>query len=868
MASNDTLRYYARMYSEDISGLPILDVLDELRQRLEEGDEAVLQAPPGAGKTTVVPLELMRESWLEQRKVLILEPRRVAARAAAHRMASLLGEDVGETVGYRIRLETCAGERTRVEVITEGILTRLLQTDPGLEDVGLLIFDEFHERNLDSDLCLALSLLGRVAYREAGPLKILVMSATLDGDAVARLVDNAPVVTSQGRQFPVQTHYGKPHQLRDSIVAPTSQTILRALRERQGSILVFLPGQREIKRVARELAVVLRQQGEQQVELAPLYGGLSLEEQQRAIAPAAKGMRKIVLATNIAETSLTIEGISTVVDAGLVREAVFDPATGMTRLATRRISRASAEQRAGRAGRVGPGYCYRVWSEEQHKRLVAHATPEILQADLAPMVLQLLSWGIDDCSELAWLDSPPAAPFDQALSLLEGCGAAFSNAPGRYQLTPHGVRLAQMPLHPRLAHMLLVGCDVHAMETACLVAALLSERNPMDERGVDIAEPLSVLLGESRCLPQLQGWFQWTWRQARVFARLASEVHKPRRYAIDVAQTDMLGVLIATAYPDRIARLRPDGDGSQYQLSNGRSAVLPAQDSLVGSPWLSVAELGGHVGESSDRIYRASALNPEYFTEILSNVVREEDHVDWNYRDSKFVAQRHRQVGAILLGSEPLQHIPQEAATRAILGVVRKNGLDMLPWTSHLRQWRARIMLLHEAEIEMGEQRWPDLSDESLMDSLEEWLAPYVNEVRRLQDFQDLDLKTILSSRLPWPLPLELERLAPERLPVPSGSSIAIDYTRQPPVLAVKLQEMFGCEVTPSVADGRIALQVHLLSPAGRPLQVTQDLAGFWRTGYHEVKRDMKGRYPKHPWPDDPLDAKATRHTRKRAQGG
>jgi ATP-dependent helicase HrpB len=852
------------MYPDEISDLPISEVLDQLKLRLGEGNEVVLQAPPGAGKTTVVPLALLDQSWLGGRKILVLEPRRMATRAAAGRMAQLLGEALGQTVGYRIRLDTCVGENTRIEVITEGILTRQLQQDPGLEDVGLVIFDEFHERNLDSDLCLALSLQGRELFREGPPLKVLVMSATLDGAAVARLLNDAPLVTSQGRQFPVESSYGEPYQLRDSIVPPTVKEVLRALREQDGSVLVFLPGQREINRVARELSAALQQSDEQHVLLAPLYGGLSLERQQQAINPAPEGMRKVVLSTNIAETSLTIEGIQAVVDSGLVREAVFDPATGMTRLATRRISRASAQQREGRAGRLGPGHCYRVWSEEQHKRLVAHATPEILQADLAPMALQLLSWGIEDFSELAWMDAPPTAPYQQAVSILEVCGAVFRNASGGHQLTPHGVRLAQMPLHPRLAHMLLVGCDIHATETACLLAAVLSERNPVADRGVDIALTLAVLMGESRCQPKLQAWFKRTWQQARRFARLASEIHKPRKFAIGVAQHDVLGVLLASAYPDRIAHLRPDGDGTQYQLSNGRSAVVPMEDELAGRDWLAVAELGGHVGESADRIYSACALNSVTFHEILSTLVRVEEQVEWDYRKEQFVAQRRHMVGSILLSTEPLSFVSDAARGEALLGVVRKKGLDILPWSKNLQQWRSRVMLLRRAESGGDQNRWPDLSDEALMNTLEDWLLPYLAEVRRLQDFQALDLKAILHAQLSWPLPLELERLAPERLAVPSGSNVAIDYSQDPPVLAVKLQEMFGCEETPTVADGRVALLIHLLSPAQRPLQVTQDLAGFWRSSYQEVKREMKGRYPKHPWPDDPLQAVATRHTKRR----
>ena len=845
--------------------LPIHDVLEELRLRLDQRNEAVLQAPPGAGKTTVVPLALLSEDWLGSRKILVLEPRRIAARASAGRMAQLLGESVGQTVGYRMRLDTSVSEQTRIEVITEGILTRQLQRDPGLEGVGLVIFDEFHERNLDSDLCLALSLQGRELFREGPPLKLLVMSATLDGEAVASLLGDAPLVTSRGRQFPVEALYGPAYQMRDPLTGPVVATIQRALREQHGSILVFLPGQREIKAVGRELGNASPGEGGDPPLIAPLYGSLSLAQQQQAIEPAPEGRRKIVLATNVAETSLTIEGIQVVVDSGLVREAVFDPATGMTRLATRRVSRASATQRQGRAGRLGPGICYRVWSEEQQQRLVEHSTPEILQADLAPMALQLLAWGVGDPAELAWLDAPPSAPYAQAVSILETCGAIFRNESGTFQLTPHGVRLAQMPLHPRLAHMLLVGCDIHATETGCLLAAVLSERNPLTQQGADINLSLEVLMGERRCTPELQGWFRRTWEQARRFARLASEIHKPRKFAIGVEPEQVVGVLLASAYPDRIARLRPGGDAAHYQLSNGRSARMPKDDALAGREWLAVAELGGHVGESADRIYSATALDPANFREVLSTLVSEQEQVEWDYRKEQFVAERRRLVGNILLGTEPLENVSEEARSRALLGVLRKRGLGILPWNKTLEQWRARVKLLHRVAAGGTETRWPDLSDEALLANLEQWLLPYLGQVKRLQDFQSLDLKAILQALLPWPLPLELERLAPERLAVPSGSSIAIDYSQDPPVLAVKLQEMFGCEHTPEVADGKVPLLIHLLSPAQRPLQVTQDLAGFWRSSYQEVKREMKGRYPKHPWPDDPLQAPATRHTKRRA---
>ncbi|MFT4519046.1 MAG: ATP-dependent helicase HrpB [Halioglobus sp.] len=853
------------MFSEQTKQLPISEVLDQIKLALSVGDEAVLQAPPGAGKTTIVPLALLDESWLYGRKILVLEPRRVAARAAAQRMAQLFGEPLGQTVGYRIRLENCVSENTRIEVITEGILTRRLQSDPGLEDVGLVIFDEFHERNLDSDLCLALALQGRQEFREGPPLKLLVMSATLDGEAVADLLNSGAVISSEGRQFPVETVYGPAYQLRDSIVVPIVATILQALEERQGSILVFLPGQREIGSVSRELNRALDASVKDHTTVLPLYGGLPLEQQRRAIQAASEGQRKVVLSTNLAETSLTIEGVDVVVDSGLVREGVFDSGTGMTRLTTRRVSRASAEQRQGRAGRLRPGVCYRMWSEQQHQRLVAYGTPEILQADLAPMALQLMSWGVQSSDELSWLNPPPRAQYDQAVSMLEQCGGVFKNDVGVYQLTPHGVRLAQMPLHPRLAHMLLVGCDIHATETACLLAAILSERNPLSVLGVDIQATVAVLMGESPCPSESQGWFKRIWKQARRFARLANEIHKPRKFALAVDQSDVLGVLLASAYPDRIAHLR-EGETDLYQLSNGRSAGLSAEDTLAGSEWLAAAEIGGTAGQSVDRIYSAGVLNPATFQEILSSLVSEEEHVEWDYRNERFVAESHRRVGNILLSTEAMHSVSDAARGEALLGVVRKKGLSILPWHKNLLQWRARIIMLHGSYTADDEENpWPDFSDDGLLTKLEEWLLPYLDKVRKLEDFQNLDLKSILRAQLPWPLPLELERLAPERWAAPSGSSIEIDYTVSPPVLAVKLQEMFGCKETPSIVDGRVSLVVHLLSPAQRPLQITQDLAGFWRSSYQDVKREMKGRYPKHPWPDDPLSAVATRHTKRKA---
>jgi ATP-dependent helicase HrpB len=819
--------------------LPINDVLAELRAALAVGDNLVLEAPPGAGKTTIVPLALRNASWLGQQKIIMLEPRRVAARAAAERMASLLGEKAGQTVGYRVRLDKRISAQTTIEVITEGILTRRLQTDPGLEGVGLLIFDEFHERSLDSDLGLALALQGRELFRDGAPqvglpLKILVMSATLDGAAVAALLGDAPVISSGGKMFPVELHYGKRAQPKQDIAVPVVATLAAIMSKPEtGNVLVFLPGQAEIRRVQESLPPFAG------VTVAPLHGGLTLEQQRAVVAPqgpsggpgtpGGSAGRKIVLATNIAETSLTIEGITTVVDAGLAREAVFDPGTGMTRLQTRRISQDSATQRMGRAGRLGPGQCYRLWSEDQQAQLSAHSTAEILQADLAPLALQLLAWGVDDPADLNWLDTPPEGPWQQALDLLRDFGAVEG-----VQLTADGQEMARLPVHPRLAHMLLLGCRWGMQTTACNLAALIAEG--ARQRTADIEASLTRLSGRVKQL-------------AKQYASLCRALPQGESRAGDV------GLLLAAAYPDRIGRRR-QAKGNVYQLSNGRSAALDDSDSLCNQAWLVAVELGGRVGMAEDRIYLAAALPAAVFEHELADRVETVQRVEWDEKAGRLIAETQRKLGAIVLSREPSRNLSAQARGRAMSDFLGAKGLDSLPWNEQLRSWQARVVLLHQ---QLGAP-WPDISDSALRHD-RSWLEPYLGEVRR---WAELDLKNILLSLLPWPLPRELDELAPERLRVPSGSSIRIDYSQSPPVLAVKLQEMFGCETTPLIARGQVPLVIHLLSPAQRPLQVTQDLASFWRNGYAEVKKEMRGRYPRHPWPDDPLAAQATGKTNRR----
>ena len=834
--------------------LPIDAVLPDLRRALAAGHEAVLEAPPGAGKTTRVPLALLDEPWLAGQRIVMLEPRRLAARAAAERLASELGEPVGETVGYRIRLDSKVGPRTRIEVVTEGILARRLQDDPALEGVGLVIFDEFHERSLDADLALALTLNGRELLRDT-PLKVLLMSATLEGERLSALLGEAPVVSSEGRMYPVDIRWGAPWQPGEWIEPRVVQTVLQALSDESGSLLVFLPGQAEIRRVAEQLQGSLA--GRADVLLCPLHGELDLSAQRAAIEPAPAGQRKVVLATNIAETSLTIDGVRVVVDAGLARVPRFDPASGMTRLDTQRIARASATQRAGRAGRLQPGVCYRLWSQSQHDQLAAYGEAEILQADLAGLALQLARWGVEP-SELAWLDVPPPAAFAQARDLLARLGALDE----RGVLTPHGQAMAELPAHPRIAHLLLRGQALGLGALAADLAALLSERDILRGAGADLHSRMSLLAGESRAARGAQGGVQRARQLARQFRAYLRG--KAAEAVADPEHPRWLGCLLAFAYPDRIARQRRAG-GAEYRLANGRAALFAEADALMKYEWLVIADLGSRQGQREERIYLAADLQPALFDGPLAEQVRELDVLDWDEREGVLRAERQRKVGELVLDSRALPQLDEAARGGALLALVRRKGLELLAWTPELRQWQARIALLRRLDLQQkGESEWPDLSDAALRDSLEDWLLPYLGKVSRLSHFASLDLSAMLAALLPWPLPQRLDELAPKALNVPSGSRIAIDYSEQPPVLAVRLQELFGLAETPCIAGGRQRVLLHLLSPARRPVQVTQDLASFWANTYAEVKKDLKGRYPKHYWPDDPLIAEPTARAKPR----
>lgn len=866
-----------------VPALPTLPVDAELPRLLDvlaDGTRVVLQAPPGAGKTTRAPLALLAAPWLGGRKVVLLEPRRLAARAAARRMAATLCEAVGETVGYRMRLDTRVGPRTRVEVVTEGVLTRMLQTDPELADVGCVIFDEFHERSLHADLGLALCLDCQDGLRP--DLRLVVMSATLDSGPVAELLGNCPVIESAGRAFPVETRHLPPARgwlpydttppgvLEDAV----ADAVRRALREDAGSVLVFLPGAGEIRRTAERLqGLSATPQGP--VAVHALYGDLAPDVQDAAIAPAPPGMRKVVLATAIAETSLTIDGVRMVIDAGLARVPRFDPRSGMSRLVTERVSRAAADQRRGRAGRTGPGVCWRLWREGEEAALRPFARPEILDADLAPLLLELALWGVPDASALRWLDAPPPANLAQARELLALLGALDA----AWRMTSHGRRVAALPLHPRLAHMVVRAEELGLGPTACCVAALLEERDPLRDAGTDLRVRVALLPGDGRnagngpMLARLRD-------AARQVARLADvawngdpggKARQGGRGAGPITGRDArpdpeaTGEVLALAYPDRVAEGRGQG---QFRLACGRGAFLPPEDPLAREPFLAVADMDGDAARG--RIRRCAPLTREHIEEAFAASIVSGAFVVWDDRAEAVAARRQRRMGALVLEDAPHDAADPEAATAAVVAGVRSIGLHCLPWTPELEQWRARVAFLRGLEAEgdtTAEGGWPDVSDAALLAGLEHWLAPYLSGITRRAQFSRIDLAVALAAMLPWELSRRLDAEAPERIEAPSGSQVLVDYAAEGgPVLAVKLQEMFGARETPCVGGGRVPVVVHLLSPAGRPLQVTRDLAGFWRTGYPAVRAEMRGRYPKHPWPEDPLSAPPTRLTTRRMQ--
>ena len=833
--------------------LPVTDALPALRRALAAGPNAVLQAPPGAGKTTIVPLALLDEPWLGRQRIVILEPRRLATRAAAHRMAVLLGEEVGETVGYRIRRDTRVGPRTRIEVVTEGVLTRMLNGDPTLEGVGLVVFDEFHERSLHADLGLALALHSQRLVREE--LRILVMSATIDAAPVARLLGGAPVIASEGRRFSVEVRH-VPRRADQRLEAATAAVVRRALDETSGDLLVFLPGQGEIGRTLE-----LLEPAAGGVDPYPLYGNLPFDQQDRAIAPSPPGRRKVVLATSIAESSLTIDGVRAVVDSGLSRVPRFSPRTGMTRLETVRVSRASADQRGGRAGRQAPGVCYRLWAAEEHAHLLAFAPPEIVEADLAPLALELAAAGVRDPGDLWWLDPPPAGALAQARTLLQWLGALDDAS----RLTPHGRAVAALGAHPRVAQLLVRAREQGDAALACDLAPLLEERDVLrsDDRSHDADLRIRVdLVRRARRrepLPEHAGGM----RVSRDAVRRAAEGAIAWRRELRVAPRDEwtddnhVGRLLALAFPDRVAQRRSP-EGGRFLMRNGTGAVMRDSPALAREPWLAIAETDGRAGESG--VFLAAPLSLDDVRADFGDQVVVAEEVAWDGAAGAVRALRRETLGSLTLGESILGRPDPERTRAAVLGAVRASNLTLLSWGEAAQRLRARLAFLHRHVT-----GWPDVSDAALLEHLDRWLGPHLDGVRTRAQLGRADLHAALLSLVDWPLRARLDVLAPTHVSAPTGSRLPIDYADvEGPVLRVRLQEMFGVTETPRVLEGRIPITLHLLSPAQRPVQVTRDLAGFWRTSYFDVRKDLKGRYPRHYWPDDPLVAEPTRRARPR----
>jgi ATP-dependent helicase HrpB len=835
--------------------LPIESALPELRAALTRARSAVLTAPPGSGKTTIVPPALLAESWLSGRRILVLEPRRIAARAAAHRMAFLAGGEVGGLIGYRTRHENRVGRDTRIEVVTEGILTRRLQSDPGLEGIGLVVFDELHERHLQTDLGLALTLGARAALRD--DLHILVMSATLDARPVAALIQGE-IVSATGAMHPVEVSYAARDPERP-IPETAAAGIVRALAETRGDVLAFLPGGGEIQRAAR---ILESEEDVRDTVLMPLFGDLPREEQDRALSPDPRGRRKIVLATSIAESSLTIEGVRVVVDAGWMRAPRFDPATGMTRLDTIRVSKASADQRAGRAGRLGPGVCYRLWSEATHHGLAAATAPEILSADLVPLALELAAWGARDAKTLKWIDPPPAAALEQARQILGRLGAIDSSG----AIIARGREMARLAMHPRLARMVLAGREAGRERLALELAAILSERDmfrpdPGGGRTINLVERVELLRGRKgaagRAEPSLgvldRGGREAVARTLRLWTRGG------RSSACEEAVDDReAGLLLSFAYPDRIAAERAPGTG-RYQLSNGRGARLPDGQKLLHGEILVAAHLDGRGRESV--IHLAAPVAIEALERAAPELLAHRERVAWNGQTESVVAVRETLVGDAVLLSTPILEPDSSTVLDALVEGLRRIGLGALPWSDAARELRERVLFLREQCPEDG---WPDWTDTGLLGALEEWLGHHLEGMTKRADWSRLELEAILEGLLPWNLRRRLDDEAPTHLEVPSGSRVRIDYATGEPVLAVKLQEMFGLAETPRIARGRVPVLLHLLSPARRPIQVTRDLRGFWDRTYAEVKKELKGRYPRHPWPENPWNATPTRRAKPR----
>jgi ATP-dependent helicase HrpB len=825
--------------------LPIDAVLDDLSSTLQRHHAAVLVAPPGAGKTTRVPLALLDAGWAKGKKIIVLEPRRIAARASAERMAHTLGEKVGETVGYRVRFGSKVSRATRIEVVTEGIFSRQILDDPELNGVGAVLFDEFHERSLDADLGLALARDAQTGLRE--DLRILVMSATLDGARVAKLLGDAPVVASEGRAFPVETRYlGR--KADTPVERQMADAVTAALRADPGSVLAFLPGAAEIRRTQNFLAERVH---DASVEIVPLFGALDASVQDRAIAPAPKGHRKVVLATSIAETSLTIEGVRIVVDCGLARVPRYEPDIGLTRLETVRASRAAVDQRRGRAGRTEPGVCYRLWDEPQTASLAAYTQPEILSADLSSLVLDLAQWGVSDPATLAFLDPPPAPALKEARELLGELGAL--DAEGR--ITDEGRKLRALALPPRLARMIVDSDRLGAGRAAADIAAVLTERGLGGDH-VDLDVRLEALRRDRSQRAEAARHQAQRWA-----AQVASSLPQgggERRGAAD--EPPSTGIMLALAFPDRVAKNR--GNGS-FVLANGRGAALEQTAALSRTPYIAVGELTGTAMQG--RILLAAPLTQGEIEAHFAGQIETADEISFDRAAMALRARRRKTLHAITLSEAPLALEPSEATARIFADGLIAAGLDQLPWSKPIKQWRDRVMFLRAAASGSSDDPWPDLSDDALAAEREKWLVPALLDKTSLKAFSAGDLSEALQSLLPWSLRARLDKEAPTHFEAPTGTQLAIDYeAEQGPTIAVRLQELFGLTSHPSIARGAIPLVLELLSPAHRPVQVTRDLPGFWRGSYAAVRSDLRGRYPRHPWPEDPANAPPTRRVKPR----
>ena len=823
------------MSADQHSRLPIHEVLPALQEALNGQRNVVLTAEPGAGKTTEVPPSLLDAPWLDGRKIIMLEPRRLAAVRSAEYIARRYGESAGKTIGYRIRGENVVSAATRIEIVTEGILTRMLQSDPELPGVGLVIFDEFHERSIHADLGLALLLDVQETLRP--DLRILVMSATIDASAVAALMGGAPVIAGKGIAFPVTMRYLPPVATLP-VEQSVASAVFRAVKEETGDILVFLPGQREIRRVE---SILSERSFPVPVRITTLYGDASPQHQRTALDPSNSGERKVILATSIAETSLTIDGVRVVIDSGTARMSSFDAGRGMSGLVTVPVSRASADQRAGRAGRQAPGVCYRLWHEDQQVNLPAFAPPEITVTDLAPLAMELAVWGDPEAKHLRFLDAPPASLFSSARTLLRMLDALDENG----ALTAHGRAMAALPVHPRFAHMLLRAKERNLGVLACDLCAMLEERDfsrRRDQYDIDLTARFRDML---RSDPTSRRWKA----QSSRLRSLLSLTDRPGSIS-----DDHLGILLALAYPDRVGKRR---NGDRYQLSGNMSATVPKGSALSHHEFLAIGD--GDGAGSDIRIQLAEPLTEQEVRDLFSPQIAIVRETGWDERTNAGVTKTVERFGSIIL-SESSRPASAEDAGPMILAGIRSKGLQVLPWDDTTRSIRARSEWIRKKEIR---KEWVDLSDETLLRTLEEWLSPFLQKVTKLSQLSTLSLSTILRTLFTHEQWKEIDRLAPLTLTVPTGSSIALDYTQDPPVLAVRLQEMFGEMETPAIGGGKVLVLLHLLSPARRPLAVTQDLPSFWKNAYPQVRKDMRGEYPKHYWPEDPLQAEPTKRTKK-----